>query len=397
MSTPLLILSDSPTSGTGLGRITRDLATRIAQHMPDVYRVATAGYGGDYSRALPFAQYHIDFKDWVVYNLPEIWSDFAGDEQGIIFTIWDASRLLWFARPENCPDPRLQQFLQAAKFKRWAYLPIDATGPNDKLTAVLKHTIEGYDRILAYSAWAAEIVDRTLGHVCCEWRPHGINTSVFYPRHRHTARHGFGQRIDARTREGRFFAVPDDSTLVGIVATNQTRKDWGLGIQVAAELRKDRPVTLWLHTDTLERHWSIPALLNDFGFNTKPNEVVVTTVPLTDEQMAWCYSACDVTLGIGNGEGYGFPIFESLACGVPCIHGDYGGAPEHMPDEMLVEWEGYRLEGPYNCVRPFYHVQNWTGRTKYVLSHRKVVGLPPHLDWKNLWPNWEEWLRRGVA
>src|SRR6266568_8655259 len=98
MPTPLLIISDAPTSGTGLGRITRDLAMRIYACLPDVFRVGTMGYGGPFARGLGFPQYPMDMKDWVLYNLPEVWEDFAGEEQGIIITIWDASRLLWFSR-----------------------------------------------------------------------------------------------------------------------------------------------------------------------------------------------------------------------------------------------------------------------------------------------------------
>jgi len=200
-----------------------------------------------------------------------------------------------------------------------------------------------------------------------------------------------------RNQTGKWLYIPDNFFVVGIVATNQTRKDFGLGIQVVAELAKDRPTLLWIHTDELERHWSIPALLNDFGLKNH----AVTTVPLSDEQMSYCYSACDVTLGIGTGEGYGYPIFESLACGVPCIHGAYGGAAEHMESWMLVGTDLERLEGPYNCVRPVYDHHDWVCKVSQKDSHghyydNTKVSLPPHLDWRFLWPRWEQWLKAGV-
>src|ERR1700739_402354 len=131
MPVPLLLLSDAVTAPTGLGRITRDLAVRISQKLPDVFRLGTLGYGGMPSRNLPFPQYPwTPNKDWIVYELPEVWKDFAGDEQGILMTIWDASRLLWLSRPENCQDTALRRFLTNPPFKRWGYFPIDATGPN---------------------------------------------------------------------------------------------------------------------------------------------------------------------------------------------------------------------------------------------------------------------------
>ncbi len=100
---PLLILSDAPSSGTGLGRITKELATRIHIYMGDACRVATLGYGGPGSRELPFPQYAIeDIGEWIVPALPEVWQDFAGDQKGILFTIWDLSRLMWFAQPARC-------------------------------------------------------------------------------------------------------------------------------------------------------------------------------------------------------------------------------------------------------------------------------------------------------
>lgn len=395
MPVPLLIISDSPTSGTGLGRITRDLATRIATRLPE-FRVATLGYGGISSSQLPFHQYYIEgMENWVIPTLPDIWQDFAGaDTSGAIMTIWDASRLLWFARPENCELPRLRKFLESKSFRKWGYFPIDATGPHDKLTSVLAHIIAGYDRILAYSDWAEDILRRTLVGPDVDKLsslPHGLDASVFYPRPRQAARQGFGERIGAKERNGSWLTIPHDTLMVGIIATNQVRKDFGLGIETVAEVAKQRKVFLWIHTDELERHWSIPALLNDFGLL---NKTVVTTFPLSDEHMALAYSACDVTLGIGNGEGYGFPIFESLACGTPCIHGNYGGAPEHMPWEMTVSALTFRLEGPYNCQRAVYTPSKWAQRVLSLYGRR--TELPDHLDWNVLWKEWEIWFREGL-
>jgi glycosyltransferase involved in cell wall biosynthesis len=399
MPIPLLILSDAPTSGTGLGRICRDLAVRIHANLSDVYRVGTLGCFGSYSRALTFPQYDIQMSDWVIGNLPEVWSDFAGEEKGIILTIWDSSRLLWFSRPNNCADPRLKKFLQAGLFERWGYVPIDATGVNDKLTGIIKYTMEGFDRILAYSKWAEDIVHRTLGpRLDIESLPHGIDTSVFFPRPRVQARHSFGQKLGAKwvrgKKNGQFMSIPDDVFLVGIVATNQIRKDWGLGFATFAEIVKQRRAMLWIKIDVQERHWSIPALVTDYGV---AENVIVTIKDYTDEEMAWAYSACDVTLGIGLGEGYGYPIFESLACGTPCIHGNYGGAPEHMDVSMRIAQIADRLEGPYNCRRMVYDPQEWTDAALHLMGSRSGKPLlPAHLDWNNLWPRWEQWLRAGV-
>jgi glycosyltransferase involved in cell wall biosynthesis len=393
--TPILILSDAPTSGTGLGRIVKDLATRIAANLPE-FRVATLGYGGPFRRSLPFPQYQMDMKDWVVFNLPEVWEDFAGAEKGIIFSVWDATRMMWFSRPETCLDQRLKKFLENGDFEKWGYFPIDATGPYDKLTAAVRHTIDGYDRVLAYSQFSEDILRRTL------WSkpvvagltnlPHGIDRNTFVPRDRATARAEFGQRIQARNQMGGFVTIPDGRFMVGIVATNQQRKDWGLGIITVAELKKKhKDICIWGHTDVLERHWSIPALLNDFGLI---KEHVITNIDFTDEQMSWCYSACDLTLGIGLGEGFGYPIFESLACGTPCIHGNYGGAPEHMDTNMLVDPTMLRMEGVYNCVRPVYDSTDWVEAAERYIGRR--CNFPEHLEWEQLWPRWAEWLRKGI-
>jgi glycosyltransferase involved in cell wall biosynthesis len=397
MKTPILILSDAPTANTGLGRITRDVATRIHANMGDVFECGTIGYGGSYSRSLGFPQYTLDMHEWVAFNLPEVWRDFTGDRKGILLTIWDSSRLRWLTHPETCPDPRLKKFLISQPFEKWAYLPIDATGPHDRLTGILKNTIEGFDRALAYSQWAHDILRRTLHPAMdLDWVPHGIDTSVFFPRHRVQARHSFGARINAKyvkgKRMGQFVGIPDDAFFIGIVATNQIRKDWAWGLTTVAELAKERNTWVWIHTDEMERHFSIPALLNDFNLS---ENAIVTIAEFTDEQMAWCYSACDCTIAIGLGEGFGFSAAESLACGVPAVAPDYGGG-EFIPTEFLVKPMAYRMEGPYNCIRPVMSAKDAASVVRKQKNHHTFC--PDSINWNGptLWKRWEEWLRKGL-
>jgi glycosyltransferase involved in cell wall biosynthesis len=379
---PFLILSDAVSASSGLARITRDLAWLIDSRIPEL-RVGTVGYGAAGSRRFPWQQYHSNPQDWVIRDLPEIWKDFAGEDRGIVMTIWDAARLMWFSLPKMCPDRRLGAWLNNAPFQRWAYLPIDAHGPNGKLSFPIRETILGFDRVLNYSKWSENVM-RNSGIENTGALPHGIDKKAWCP------------TLDARGIFRRNYGLKEGVFIVGVVATNQPRKDFGLAVETAYLLREKhgKNVVLWIHTDQYERTWSLPTLMADYDFK----QFIITGVDreLSDEELAVNYSACDVTLGIGLGEGFGYPIFESLACGTPCIHGEYGGAPEHMPKWMTVPPEMYRSEGLYACQRPVHSAEEWAYRIAQFETIDAPIELPPELDWENLDPRWIEWFKNGV-
>ncbi len=400
---PLLLISDAPSCSSGLGRITRDLATRIHTHLSDIFRVGVLGYGGPGSRKFGFQQYVIEgMSDWVIPTLPEVWEDFAGEERGIVLSIWDASRLMWLSQPGRCEMlnnyPILRKWLLNAPFDRWGYFPIDAEGPNGKLSFPLNQTLLGYDRILAYGQWASGVIRQSIGESNTLKRslgflPHGIDTDVFYQRDRTYCRYKFGSITGTQSlvKVPLLSSIMDDELLIGIIATNQARKDWALGIETAALIAKDRKIRLWIHTDELERHWSIPSLLADYGLIDK---AMISLGYLPDEEMAKAYSACDLTLGIGLGEGWGFPLAESLACGTPVIHGSYAGGAAIVPHEMQVDPIAYRAEGLYACVRPVFDAKDWAQRALQFCDHRAT--LDPQYAWKNLWPRWQSWFEEGL-
>ena len=387
---PILFLGDSPDLSGGLSRIGRDLACNLT-HIPQ-FRVGYLGRDGFGSRKLPFMQYNYDNTrwQWGEQILPRVWEDFAGDEKGIIFTVWDASRLFWFGCPhymENPGDEALKSFLTSGQFQRWGYFAIDSTGPHDKLTALSRETLLGYDRILAYTSWGSGVMSNTVEREC-EWIPHGINLNIFEPKDKKAARMAMGFK--------------DSDLVIGFVGTNQPRKDWGLFFGAMSDIKKRHDnLRLWCHIDVIEKSqaWSIHALVNDFGFG----EDVLVTQHSTDEELAYHYSGCDLTLLPSLGEGFGYPIVESLGCGTPIISGNYGGGAELVPHNgWLVEPREFRLETLHNCLRPVYRPEDWVDAVELAITgehgfNREACRASvDHLDWKNLWPVWEKWYLEGL-
>jgi glycosyltransferase involved in cell wall biosynthesis len=401
---PVLIAGDAASSSTGLGRIAAAVAVRADEQLKDICRIATLGYGGPGSRKFKFPQYAIEGmgEDFVIPNLPEVWKDWAGDEAGVILFIWDASRLGWFSRPNvMCEDERLRDFLTSAKINRWIYNPLDADGPYGRLAYPYVQSLLGFDRILAYGAWGEDVTRKSLGAEPSQKRdlasiPHGMDPTVFYSRDRASARANFLSITGALPLRGQpWTTIHDSEILIGTVATNQPRKDWGLwGHSCALFLHRYLEARFWVHIDKLEKGpgWSIPQQLVDHGLIDR---TVVSLGNLSDNEMAQAYSACDLTLGIGSGEGFGYPLAESLYCGTPVIHGKYAGAVDYMPEPLLIEPIAYRPEGAYSCNRPVFNPKDWSDKMSALLGTR-VQQRPNQLDWAVIWPRFEAWFRRGL-
>ena len=404
--TPLLIISDGICSPTGLGRISRELAIRIHENLSDVFRLGTLGYGANTSRQFPWQQYVIStLQNWSIPELPSVYNDFCGDQKGILLHIWNASWEWWMADPDKLPDGDLKGFIKAKPFESWLYFPVDSEGPNGRLSELEYQILSSFDRILTYTKWGAEVVDKTFKAYGgfkspTEHRPHGCDDKIFFPRDRHEARQSFIERIVRRGGKG---VIEDKVTLIGVCATNSARKDWALAFEVCKELL-DRGVNvgIWAHTDRFKKEWDLPALADAFDMRLR---TIFTNNHLTDEDVSWGYAACDLILGIGAGEGWGLPMSEALACGIPVITGDYAGATDFIPEGLRIKPAAFRYDGFFACKRPVFKAGDWADKvestlklvkqTETALGHR-ASWLSDEFYWKNCWPEWEQWFRAGL-
>ena len=382
---PILVVSDAPCNYSGLARVTRDLCMMLCAQ-PE-WRVATLGWLAHGSARLPWTQYSMSYGGFGERDLAGVWDEFSGGKPGVILTIWDLHRILWLARPDFIEDTRLRKDIERVRSQcmLWSYVPIDATCAGGRLTGMAQSALLGIDRLLAYTPWASEQIELTIGeHAAAKgltWMPHMYNSDTFKP--------------DTSVTPAK---------CVGVVATNQSRKDWALVAAIArGTLERYPDVKWWWHTDALIREWSLPALVEDYALG---DSVEVTLMPLHDHELADRYRACACTVAPGLGEGFGLPIIESLACGTPVVHGDYAGGASIMRscglDAMLIQPITYRSEGRYNTLRPVYDPTPWIevvcGYLEHPLEDRKALAQHvEHLAWDKLKPVWAKWFRDGLG
>lgn len=343
---PILILSDSPDSGTGLARICHDVAWFLSA-MPE-FKVGVLGRMGVGRSHYPWTSYSFPATaQWGEEYLQDAFEDLSRGQRGIIFSCWDASRLLWLADPVGMPE-KLQAFLASGAVERWGLFMADSEGViPGKLPLTAAHVMSKFNRILVASKWAYGVTKNTLpDHPDVDWLPHPIHTDTFTPKDRMSARGHWG--------------LKEKDILIGCVQANQARKSWPVVFEAISKMRSTtagRPY-LWCHTDTVSPvpgrgYWNLQALAYEYGIS---DHVILETARLSDSQMAERYSACDATVLISGGEGFGFPIPESLSCGVPCVSGKYAAGGDLCSHG--VQPTSYRIETMNNVKWANYDADN---------------------------------------
>ena len=409
-SIPLLVMADSIAGSSGLGRIARDLAVRIHSNLSDTFRVGSFGIGGPIASSSKFPFFNCSvmrLQQMIPLDLPAVWDDFAGKEKGVLCVIQNASWVQYLAQPELLPSNHpLRDFLLQQPFKKWLYCPIDGHLPDGTLGQQLAPILQGFDRVLGYTCYGSEVMEKTLFKWCGQSEvstinsipnlPHGLDSKVFYPRDRVLARQTFFSRI---SNGASGLPLLDNQVLLCMVATNSSRKTWSEAFQTCAELLwRGVNVFFWGHTDTLTAppgYWNLPALAKQFGMDQR---TTISTDRLSDDTMAWAYSAMDAMLATSS-EGWGLPAMESLGCGLPVVGTTYAGSAEFTPPELQVKPVSYSLESPYLIQRPLHHPAACAGRVLQAINSspdRTRSLLDPKYEWDNCWPEWAAWLQAGL-
>ncbi len=156
--------------------------------------------------------------------------------------------------------------------------------------------------------------------------PHGVDTDIYQPYDKLEARSGIPVKG----------IKPEDVFLWGAVGMNQPRKrlDLTLAYWAAWWKSEGKPDNAYLYVHTLaDGVWDLKQLTEYLGikgrmFTTEGGQI------LRDIEMPSLYSAFDVMISTSEGESFGIPTIEAMACGVPNIQVECGGAPAWAGDSV---------------------------------------------------------------
>lgn len=417
----LLFVSDSARISTGFSRVVREVALRL--HATGKYEISQLGwFDGAATHEVPFPVYTTR-RDREGKNLP-------ADRYGLLSFDDTAAKV----RPDLVIGIGDAPFLQAIRksnlrtlWKCLFYCPVDGF----PLPADWKDIFAFADRLLLYGEWPRRLLEHQFqikGHGSI---PHGVDTSIFRPPSPEEKERAKRKRLGANR-----------SFTFGFVGRNTERKRVDLVIQAVALIKHGqylhcthcsryspdpigelgervplsccplctskeiergvpRDVSLVLHTSLEEEpRCSVRQMVKSYKAEgivfADPNYKVARGIP--DRDLTTTYWSMDAYVSFAM-EGWGLPILEAMACGLPVITGNYSMPPEFCRDASLLvdatTWMNDRYSG---LLRPVPDLGQFVGHALTLMEEpalreklsAKAVEKARSLDWNEIAPLWEK-------
>jgi len=293
------------------------------------------------------------------------------------------------------------------------YCPQDGNGIPD----LGVETLRNMDFIIPMSHFSKGVCEReefTTEKVI--W--HGVDLNMFCP---------VTKEEQARLKV-KFGFKPEDFILFNM-GRNSARKNNQAMIQATIEFLKDKPdnVKAFFHImnpnvkeanlySFLSRYMTI-----ETGKNYLGNRIIINnkgstpSKPLSDNDVANLYKMCDVVISTSIGEGFGFLISESMACGKPIIHTDYT-TPKELLETIykpyligkrgLVVKPKLNIVSSYNVEHGFVDYKDFAKAMDEVYNDKKLAEelgkngrmfAEKYFDWDELvWNHWIPTIKKNV-
>jgi glycosyltransferase involved in cell wall biosynthesis len=319
------VWSNSPGESTGYGQQAEYLVNRLKRDGADV--AASSNYGAEGS----LKSFKTPYGEIPVY--PRGLDPYSND-------VGPMHHAHWKSKNQNQPDTLITLYdVWVLKGKAWdsinigSWTPVDHAGLTPGVEAWLRK-----DNVTPIAMAPNGVRAMEAKGIECEYVPHGIDTKIFKPT-------GKIQGVDVRE----FMGITGEF-LVGMNAANKAsglvhRKSFSENLLAFAIFReRHSDAVLYLHTDPLGTAggWNLIKMLQAFGI---PKEsvmfppVIDYKYGMSQQDLAALYSAMDVLLASGMGEGFGLPTVEAQACGTRVIGSNWGATPD------LVAEDGWLVDG----------------------------------------------------
>lgn len=315
----ILMMSDCPLLHTGQAVVVREVATGLSKLNKYNVVVAAWGYNG-YPHELPFIMLPASAKDFgksghADAGVPGIEQIINHVKPNFLWTIGDIWMVDYIAALGN-----------RKSFKWIAYTPIDGEPIPDYWSPWLKNP----DRLVMETEYGYNEVKKFDANIDHRWVYHGCNPRKYYPLP-DEARANLKKtihylKITGPNNVNEQIGLPDDVFVVGTVARNQPRKNYERNLKAFSVFSKDKPnVRLWIHASPVDQGYNLVQLANHLKIQDKviftPRNSIING--LSEEEMNMLMNMFDVHFLPTQGEGFGIPILETMAAGVPQVVTNY--------------------------------------------------------------------------
>lgn len=209
------------------------------------------------------------------------------------------------------------------------YVPTD----HDPVAPPLLDALKECWKLIPFTNWAENSMKKAGLKQVMQYIPHGVDTNIFKPLNKSECRKKWG--------------LSDDAFVIGIVAGNydkEGRKRWDKQLEAIKFFKEQNPdcnLKIFLHTDVnnVVHGFDLRVMLKFFGLEkiTFAPDPYMFITQLRHDKVAEIYNAMDVHMLISSREGFGIPIIESQACGIPCLTTDFASASELTLPELRVK------------------------------------------------------------
>ena len=343
--TRILMMTDSPILSTGMGVVLREIS--LGLHATGAYEVIVAGWGHNgYPTNFPFPILPASSRDFGKNGNPE--AGIPGLAQMIDMVKPD---VLW-ALGDSWMLNYIKDLPNRKSFKYIQYMPVDGSPIPDYWIDWFSHA----DQLVLYSKYGVEELKKTSPNFNPppEMIYHGNHPERYFPLPKEV-RSDIRKKIAYWSVENKQLVTrtgfSDDVFIVGTVARNQPRKNFDKIIKTFALFSKDKPnARLWLHSAVQDAAYNLSQLADMYKIGDKvcftPNYNL--TRGLSEQDMNFLMNIFDVHFLPCQGEGFGLPIIETMAAGVPQVVPDYTAHVEWCKDasELIpIDWNDDMITG----------------------------------------------------
>lgn len=389
MKRTLLAICDSPTVHTGFGIVSENVLTNIPNSDWDIHILALNYFGDAHKYQTRFKLYNpLAGND--VYGFNRLRELISGIQPDLIFIINDP----WMVNEYVLRIRKISPDVPIV-----VYTPVDSPGIKPEFVQALNQT----QHIISYTEWGKQELQKSGIKVPISVIPHGVNPGTFNPMPRVQARkelYGGIKELEAK-----------DPYVVLYVARNQPRKRIDLYVYTIFKWLQKYP-----HDEVMLHYHGAPKgdlgndiewLVEYFGKELRiphyEKRLILTSKTMTAanglpvEKMRTLYSGADLYFQSCAVEGWGLPLMEAMACGMPALVPNYSALaewPNGAVEYMQVHDTPWANINNIDTIHRFIDVDTAVEKLEYLYQNktrRDELGqlavkhvTQKHFMWKNI-------------